>query len=610
MVRRIVGKVWDNRKWLAALAGASLLPLAVRVLVMVENGHAVRIFDLFGAISDLGLGVVITVGLVALSRLGGAAFVTAASLWVAVNAAYYEFLSTHESPYLLIHAGFVLDGDFMLGSGIGLSHPYLTALALASILLLGRVAARGLRPRPRTLAGLSGTYGLLLLVLPLWDTGLHWRQRDFLATNVSDLAARVLWPDRIEEDMDAGSDLIAAYLRPDLSGSRFLSADAPFRNVVMVFIEGVAGGQLPFLAEAHGLGAELTMPQLDGLARNGLAYSTFVTHQKQSNRGLYAALCGDLPRLMAGPAKASLVAEGLGRDCLPRLLSRAGYGSLFLNAADNDFMLMGAFMRKIGFDRVLGSEDYDARLWRGNWGLDDASLYGVALAEIEALRRRERPYFVAVYTSSTHHPYGVPDDFPAGPDPRSRAWAFADRAVAGFVAELARRDQLDDTLVIITSDEATGTSESHRHKHGTLAGYTENWGFLIALAPERLRARVDAPFQQADIALSVLDYLGIEHDGAFIGRSLFRDYAAPRTIYSANVYKGLVHEYVEGETLTVCTEALVACEEFVTGGAPLFAFHHDRSEGRVTPSRLLRAVRRYSVLSPDPRLRPAAAGAP
>ncbi len=295
----------------------------------------------------------------------------------------------------------------------------------------------------------------------------------------------------------------------------------------------------------------------------------------------------------------SVIADGIARDCLQRVLSDAGYTSLFLNSSYNEFMSMDMFMAKTGFGRVLGSREFDPGLWRGNWGLDDASLYGVALEEIEELRKKQKPYFVSVYTSSTHHPFAVPGDDPRKVGDKHRAWAFADRAIADFIRQMQVRGHLEDTLVLITSDEASVATEAHRMKHGTLAGYTENWGLLIALAPEKARGRIDRAFQLADIPVSVLDYLRIGDNSGFMGRSFFRTYATPRTIYSANIYKGLIHEYVEGRSLTVCTEALENCERFATGNAPLFAFHHDKIEGPVEPSRLMRAVRAYSVLGRD-----------
>lgn len=601
MTRQLAGAAFKRRKWLAALFGAALLPLAVRALIMVEGHFAPRLYDLFGAISDLSIGLLFGAVLVAMFQLSRFALFVGALAWVAIHTAYYEFVREYGSPYVALHADWILNADFVLGSGLSFRHPYLMAGALLATVVLSAIAARGLRPRAFTLGGLLGVHLVLLATLPLSQFSSPWRQRDLFSVNVADIASRLIWPDNIEAELDAGADLLPGYIKADLSGRPFLSADParPFTNVVIVFIEGISGGQVPSLAMAHGLKPDLQMPMLDSIAGQYLSYSTIITHQKQSNRGLYSALCGDLPRLTAGLAKMSVVADGIALDCLQRVLSDAGYTSLFLNSSNNVFMSMDVFMAKTGFGRVLGSRDFDPGLWRGNWGLDDAGLYGVALQEIEELRKKGKPYFVAVYTSTTHHPFTVPGDDPHEVGDKHRAWDYADRAVADFVRQMQVRGHLEDTLVLITSDEASVTTEADRMKNGTLAGYTENWGLMIALAPEKARGRIDRAFQLADIPVSVLDYLRIDDNRGFMGRSLFRTYETPRTIYSANIYKGLIHEYVEGQSLTVCTEALGNCERFATGGAPLFAFRHARIGGEVEPSRLMRAVRAYSVLGRD-----------
>ena len=72
--------------------------------------------------------------------------------------------------------------------------------------------------------------------------------------------------------------------------------------------------------------------------------------------------------------------------------------------------------------------------------------------------------------------------------------------------------------LFFTSDES----------HGVLGHpFGGHWGLYVALGdgvPERLSPQV---FGQADVALSVLDYLGMDNEN-FLGRSIFRDNTAFR----------------------------------------------------------------------------------
>jgi phosphoglycerol transferase MdoB-like AlkP superfamily enzyme len=263
-------------------------------------------------------------------------------------------------------------------------------------------------------------------------------------------------------------------------------------------------------------------------------------------------------------------------------------------------MLMKPFMRKIGFRRALGQEDFDPALPRYSWGIDDASLYRIALDEIDRLAARGKPFLLTTFSTSTHHPFEIPAGFADYPDlsPRERAWHFADRAVSDFVAALAARGRLDDTLVLVTSDEASPWPDMQGDRPAALADYAENWGYMIALTPERHRERADAPFAQGDIPISVLDYLGFDTNGTdFMGRSFFRRYDTPRTIYAGNVYKRRTEELVTGGRLTVCGEALDACEAFDAAGGRVFGALQPLP-GPAAPTRMMRAMRAYSATVP------------
>ena len=587
------GRLRAERWRLLSLALASSLPLAVRLLYMRENAIAWRFFDTRGIVSDLAAGFAAALVLAAAFRASRLLFVVLFLLWLGLNVAYYEFMRVYGWPFFLIHAAYALDPTFVAGSGTALTHPLLVAGAAVLLLAcLWHVAATPLPLRWRHVLPVALVPMVAVEFLPWSDGGSDWRQRSFVSANVADLYHRVIVPDLHAHPLLPDPPEVTAYLKPDLSGVPILSAAGARRNVVIVFMEGISGGQVPYLAQAQGDVAELPMVGLDALARDDLAFSTFFTHQRQSNRGLYGALCGDLPGLAAGLPKMTIVAEGMPRRCLPRALKDAGYATLFLNATPGVFMQMSKFMRKIGFDRALGDEDYDPALPRGRWGVDDGRLYDIALHEIDGLSDGGRPFFLSLFTSSTHHPYRVPEDFTGAPggSPRERAWAFADASVARFVEALRARGRLDDTLVILTSDEATPLTE-----HLLEA----NWAPMVVLSPEHAAGRVDAAYAQSDIALSVLDYLGLSPQAqGFTGRSMFRRYDRPRTVYAASVYAGRIYEYVEGEKLTTCSEALDDCHLYpVTDGRP---FHAGlvRAPGPVVAGAMMHAVRDHSMRPP------------
>ncbi len=556
---------------LLVLLCISGLPLAIRLVRMVEAGTPLRTEDLAAAGMDVAVGLLASLVLVGLCRLHKMLLVVGAIGWVGLNVGYYEFLHEFDSPFFLIHADYLLDGDFMNGSGLSLRHPVLAAVWLAVILAGALHVSR--RASGRLLLA-TGLVAVLVLAALQFFPGISqiaaWRQRDFVSNNLADLSTRLLAHARAGAEQADLPVEAAMVFRPDLSGVSILPAgDRSRRNVLLVMIEGANGGHLPLNARHHGLNNQLVMPKLDMIARKALSWSAFLTHQRQSNRGTYALLCGDFPRLGKALPKMTEVANGGRRTCLPEVLRSHGYQTLFLESGELDFMLMDQFMRKAGVDRSLGSGDFDPAVPQGKWGVMDGDLYNRALTELSALRAAGKPWFATLFTSSTHHPFEVPASYRDLPEeaPRVRAWGYADAAIAGFIGKLADEGMLSDTLVLITSDEASMAPEKVQTRPEELQTLVENWGLLVALTPEGTQMRIDEPFQQSDVALSVLDYLGFENpDAAFIGRSLLRRYPVSRPLYFANVYKNRIHELSADGKLTGCDEALLDCSSHDASG--------------------------------------------
>lgn len=587
--------------WLAALVLAAL-PAALRMLHMAENDYAFVRADRWGFIGDAatGLGVLALLSVVgSWSRIGAAAI---GVLWAALCFGWYEFLREFGSHYFLVHALYVADPTFLKGSAAGIAHPLLAVLVLAcAVVFAWRAAPLSNRTKANLVAA-----GLMLVVvpgsMPLEYNQPLWRLQSFLLPNLADVGGRVL--QRSGSIAAAAADPeVDSVFEADFAGDPRLALPGKPRNVLLVMIEGASGGSIPYLAAHHGVTSKVAFTGLDKLARENLAFSTFVTHQRQTNRGEYAALCGDFPKLGTEIPKMTEIANGQPKRCLPQVLREHGYATLYIQSAYLPFMFKDKFMPKVGFDAAHGEDWFDPKHPLGGWGVDDRALYESALPEIETLDRAGKPWFVTLLTSGTHHPFHFPADYAGYPEAERefRAMQFADEAVSAFVEQLRQKGLLDDTLVLITSDEASFVHETGMPKAEALAAFTANWGFMVAVTPEGASGRVDEPFQQADITVSILDYLGLRDEtDAFLGRSFFRAYNAPRSIYFANLYTKLMGSYRPGAGLDLCDEALTSCTLYDVPNGRLFSA--DVTLERVEkPSPHLRAVQARSLLPALPQ---------
>ncbi|MFQ5513964.1 MAG: LTA synthase family protein [Myxococcota bacterium] len=534
-------------------------------MLVLESGSPPQLPDLRGLLSDTALALLVAwpASLLRgrLRAIGGALVL----LWSLLFYGNYEHIRALGSAVSLAYAAFLRDPVFLRGSALAVSSP---GLLLALVVLpLGWLwlAHQQRRSATRELGFLAAPLWLLLWLWPVDPALLSWRQSSFVAENVSWL---------LSPELRAAPGALARRESGDLSGTPRLASRArpQARNVLLVLLEAVSGAYLDGLAEFHGVTSSIRMPQLDAIARQGLSYASFVSHQRQTNRGEYALLCGDYPKLVTAAPKMSEYLVTGGVECLPAVLSKAGYQTIYLQAAPLAFMFKDQFMQRIGFDRVHGEEFFERSYARSQWGVDDRAYLEQSLEMIDALREQPDPWFLVLLSVGTHHPYTVPHSFQSTKHAsRSLGWAieYLDRAVAEFIEALERQGVLDDTLVLIASDESAGVPIGVDDVTKLL---TQNWSVLIALSPDAPGQRIDAPYMQIDLPLSILDYLGLEETArGFPGRSVFRRYESSRTLYFANTYARMIGALDPLSRLYLCDEGFAACRKYTLPKRRLFS---------------------------------------
>jgi len=523
---------------LLALLAFLLAPWALRAVSLHDEGLAPAGSDLLGFAADLGVALLATALAWPLARLWRGLGALAAGAVALLAAANFEAVAALGALATLRDAHFLGDRTFLLGSVLGASRPLLTVVLLGLSAGLAGWALPGLAGRAAGAAAVAGA-ALLLLLLGVAASGDaavdDWRRANVVQHNARALllAGRSgrAWTDPPTAMRERLPELAAS-----LDGEPRFAWEPGRRNVLLVVLEGVSGAYVQPLARAHGRGPVMDMRELERVADAGLAYATFVNNNRRTNRGLYALLCGELPSLPSGIAKMTVAAAAPWQRCLPRILRDAGYRTAYLQAAPLAFMLKGRFMERAGFEEVEGNRHLERYYLRSEWGVDDRAFFEQAGDKIERLEADGRPWFLTLLTVGTHHPYTVPPPYAAGGQRESvrGAFAYLDRAVGELMGRIDALGIRDDTLILFVSDESAG--DWGRAPDPTSARLTQNWGLALALLPEGPRGQVRDPYDQIDVPVSVLDYLGLadEIDGLF-GRSLFRRYASGRHHFFANL---------------------------------------------------------------------------
>ena len=431
---------------------------------------------------------------------------------------------------------YLANPDFVGASteGLHFSSPYLTAMLFATALAAGLWPARFMPGKRRLLVA---AIILLALHYPLC--------RQFGEQSVAARYNPLHWLMASAWSLDGDEEKVAmppGLVGLDLTGKPIL-AEKKAKNLLIIALEGIPGIYHPEIRAAiPAPPAEISMDKLAAATPDAMLIPDFVAHSHQTIRGQYAMLCGDFSKQSWDTPKAYELQNNRerARQCLPARLAAAGFTTHYLQGADLNFMGKDWVMPMLGFQRVHGKEWFkEKNPFPFQWGaVDEVFFRGAAsyIAELQAKSQAsDQPWMLMLFTVGTHQPYAVPDSLVARyPNRKLASVALLDKAVADFIKTLRKRGVLDNTLVLVTSDESHGSE---------LADWISSWGLGIVLAPGDKPPRLkEGGYGLLDVEASVLDYFDLPMPPAIIGRSFFRDYEKPREMVSFTVSRRRWHD--------------------------------------------------------------------
>ena len=512
---------------LLALAGCVLfVPMGLRLVL----GWS----DLLGYLSDFAIGSLL---IVLLHRRPGWLALPVLLAWTTLMLASSELVSAVGRMPTPSDIQYLTDPQFVENSTSGgFAHPWLAAVQLVALALW--LAVHWIN-RSRRAPGLPRhAWALPAALLLVHGTVQTWRPSEADQWNLFNLPHQLMTAGlaagqaHIQEwvagDTEEPLPPMEGLTRLDLEGKKLLAAPGRARNVLIIALEGIPGAYLETNRQAlKSSYQENLMPRLSAWAERGMNTPDYVLHSHQTIRGLYAMLCGDYDKLDNGTPKGVEMLNQSQRNqaCLPAQLRQNGFSTHFLQGAGLRFMAKDRIMPHIGFDTTLGMEWFTRPAYlEFPWGKDDKTFFEGALDYVGHLQQADKPWVLTLLTVGTHQPYSAPEDYLERYDTaKQAAVGYLDDALDSFLVGLERQGILDNTLVIITSDESHGIDDVR---------LASSWGFNLMLAPEPLPRLKQGVHGHVDLTASVLDYFGFKVPTSLSGRSMFRDYATGREIMS------------------------------------------------------------------------------
>lgn len=397
------------------------------------------------------------------------------------------------------------------------------------------------------------------LALNIWAVSPNyssWRQTNVITENITRELSYFIYKKTTVEKSKQASALVQKINQTDLDGERRYLGNK--KNVLLILIEGASGHHV-FHPNQDNIWQDNTfMPKLAKAGESSIRYTHFWAPQVQTNRGEYTLLCGDLPNLASAASKMTIaksIMEAKQQYCLPKYLKNNGYETSYIQAAGMTFMNKDTFMPEAGFDQVHGNEWFKKPYFKHPWGVGDYDFFKQSHREIDRLNKTEKPWFATMLTVGTHHNYAMPEKF-IRPElsPYANAIAHADDQVMAFIEDLDRKGILDNTLVIVSSDESQGTKKDTSH-------ITKNWVPFIIFDKGAPIQDINESFTQTDFSLSILDYLNLTENIENLppGRSIFRHYQSDRPIFFARYYDDATYWLNTNKSLIKCDLGYYRC---------------------------------------------------
>jgi arylsulfatase A-like enzyme/Flp pilus assembly protein TadD len=267
---------------------------------------------------------------------------------------------------------------------------------------------------------------------------------------------------------------------------------------------------------------QVETPALDALAADGVRFTQAFTHSPITNTSHITILTGLLPSVHG--------VTDFGVPLSPQhataaeLLKKRGYQTAaFIGAVilDSNTLAPGLDRGFDFYDNFPAHADTKAR-----WGrVERRGMEVVEHAESWFENHRAGPHFVWVHLYDPHDPYEPPPPF--SEKYKGHLYdgeiAYADSAVAHWIAFLKKAGAYDNAIIIITGDHGEGLGEHGEETHGLfLYDATLHIPLILKTAKSaQAGAVIEAQVRTTDLLPTILEASGIPAPAELNGESLF-----------------------------------------------------------------------------------------
>ncbi len=304
----------------------------------------------------------------------------------------------------------------------------------------------------------------------------------------------------------------AGYLNDSTLAHR-ISFQKPARkaNVILIIMESMSANKMGCFPN----GKQLT-PFLDSLALKSHFFTHCYSDGIHTFNGLYSCLTGNPASPLQHPLRVQT--EAADSFCLPWLLKQNGYATSFFTTHDEQFDFMNGFLKKNGFEQVIGQNCYPSAEVLGVTGVPDHVMFNLSMPY---LNKSTQPFFATYLTGSDHQPFAFPSNTSFTSTENNahyRIVQYADWSLRQFFQLCKKQSWYTNTLFVLVADHGAIVDGDEDNvmalHHIPLIFYSPDSSLLDRIVKDKALAG------QIDIEPTIMGYLSLPYTNTCYGTDL------------------------------------------------------------------------------------------
>lgn len=296
-------------------------------------------------------------------------------------------------------------------------------------------------------------------------------------------------------------------------------------NIVFIVLESFTAKAIEPLDGLPGV-----TPHFNQLAGEGVLFENIFASGDRTDKAFVSIMSGYPAQPDQSIIKLPKKTQTLPNIC--RILVNDNYNTMFCYGGDADFANFRSYLSNSGFRKIISLKDFDSKHNTSKWGVHDHIVFD---RFFEELNKNNEPFFSVLLTQSSHEPFDVPHKSEFAGESETELFLnsihYTDSCLGAFFEKVKHEDWYENTLFVLVADHGARNPGNNKVFEPQRFHIPMLWlGKAIHTEP----AKVDKYGSQFDLATTLLNQLGYEHNEFIFGKDLLSENTPSHSFYVFN----------------------------------------------------------------------------